>query len=142
MTLKIANSVWHHHTFSALPEFIQLNQTYFNAEVCPADFRYPATVDSINDWSSRHTNGRIPKILDQLQANDLMALLNALFQGRMDYEFDKSQTRDRLFTLQAGNPVTTKMMSPARSLFLRRRCAGRRSASGGLIHDLLVPGSL
>ena len=146
VTVKIANSVWHHNTFSVLSEFIERNQTYFNAEVRPADFRNPATVDLINDCCDRHTNARITKILDQLQANDLMALLNALyFKGTWTYEFDKSQSRDRPFTLQNGNPVNCRMMSVTGSFdyFSADDVQGVDLPYGGGLYSmtLLVPGS-
>lgn len=112
VTLKIANAIWYHHTFEVLTEFIQLNQTYFKAQVSSADFRDPATVDLINDWCRDHTNGHIPKILDVLQPNDVMALLNALyFKGTWTYEFDKTQTRDDLFYQNSGGQVPCKMMT-------------------------------
>jgi serine protease inhibitor len=111
VSLKIANAIWYHRTFSVLPEFARLNQTYFNAQVSAADFQDPATVGLINAWCDQSTNGRIKNILDKLQPNDVMALLNAIyFKGTWTYEFDKTQTIDDYFIMTDGSRTACKMM--------------------------------
>jgi len=111
VTLQIANSIWYHNTFSVLPEFLQLNLTYFYAPVNAVDFSDPRTVAAINQWCSQQTNGRITQIINQLRPEDRLALLNALyFKGAWAHEFNKNQTVvDRFYTTE-GSPANCDMM--------------------------------
>lgn len=111
VTLKIANAIWNDYTLAVLPSFIQVNQQYFNTEVDALNFKDPSALEVINSWCDLHTNGRIPKILDQLDPATVLAILNALyFKGTWTIEFDKTNTRDDIFNLAGGGTMSCKMM--------------------------------
>ena len=111
VTLKIANAIWSDRTLTVLPQFIQVNKNYFSAEVDVLNFRDPSALEVINGWCDRHTNGRIPKILDRLDPATVMAILNALyFKGTWTVEFDKTLTKADRFNLQGGGTVDCTMM--------------------------------
>ncbi|MFC2075754.1 serpin family protein [candidate division KSB1 bacterium] len=108
---QIANSIWHEGTMDFEQEFIELNKTYFNAEVAGLDFGDPGSVDIINDWVDTSTNGKIDKILDSIPIGVVMYLINAIyFKGTWTSEFDKSDTRDDLFDTGGGSQAPCKMM--------------------------------
>jgi serine protease inhibitor len=102
--LGIANSIWYRQDFTVLPEFVTVNQTYYNAEVQALDFNDPASVAQINHWVATKTNDKIPKVIDDIPGNLVMFLINAIyFKGQWTYEFKKEATMDGPFHI---TPVT------------------------------------
>jgi serpin B len=80
-------------------------RTYYNAEIFGGD------LGAINAWVKRKTEGKIPSILDQLSANSVCVILNAIyFKGIWDVQFDEKSTRDDIFTTAAGAQVKTPLM--------------------------------
>lgn len=111
-TTNIVNSIWHDNNFSALPEFIETNQTYFNATVEGLDFDDEASVDIINNWVIDATNGKIDGIIDQIPPDAVMYLINALyFNAPWTVPFDPEQTALAYFYRNDGVHVQTPVMS-------------------------------
>ncbi len=111
VTLALANSVWSRNTFPVEPSFQNLLKQSFRAEIQAEDFTSPATVGKINGWASQKTNGRIPKVIDQISDQDVLFLMNALyFKGDWKTEFKPDQTIDAPFTLTSGGQRTVRMM--------------------------------
>jgi serpin B len=111
VTLDIANSIWYRQEFTFEPEFIDLNKTYFNAEVSGLNFNDPNSVGIINNWVDKNTNGRITEVINSINPLDVMFLINAIyFKGTWTYEFDKDLTKDDWFYLSTGSEVACKMM--------------------------------
>lgn len=111
VTLTLANSVWYRNTFTVENAFQNLLKQTFQAEVSAENFDEQATVGKINDWASRETKGKIPKVLDQIQPDNVMFLLNALyFKGDWKTQFDPGKTIDAPFKLASGKTTTVRMM--------------------------------
>ncbi len=111
ITLNIANSGWYRNTFSVKQDFIDRNQTCYNATVRGLDFENPSSVDAINNWVDENTNGKITKIIDRLYPEDRLLLINAIyFKGDWRNRFDKNATGPQLFYPETGNPFTVTMM--------------------------------
>ena len=55
--LQIANSIWYEQNMSVEQTFIDLNKTYFDAEVTPLNFGDAASKGIINNWVDTKTNG-------------------------------------------------------------------------------------
>lgn len=111
VTVTLANSVWNRNTFPVETSFQDILKTTFKADVSAENFDDPATVGKINAWASQKTNGKIPKVIDQIQENDVMFLLNALyFKGDWKTQFDPSKTMDSPFNLASGGTTNVKMM--------------------------------
>ena len=107
----IANSIWYREEFRAEPAFLDLNKKYFNAEVAGLDFGNPGTPQVINRWVEKNTNGKISKIVGQIDPLTMMILINAIyFKGIWTDEFDKKKTHDSPFTLTDGTTQTCSMM--------------------------------
>lgn len=112
--LAIANSLWTRQGISFKPEFLQTNQQYYNAEVTELDFSRPDAPGRINTWVSEQTNGKIQKIVDQINPDQILFLLNAIyFKGNWTRQFDPEQTREKPFFLDDGTQqsVSVPMMS-------------------------------
>lgn len=100
--LEIANSIWYRQEFQVLPEFLDVNQQFYQAEVHALDFDQPTSVNKINHWVSDNTHQKIEKIVDQLDGDLVMLLINAVyFKGNWAQEFDPSATYREVF--QHGN---------------------------------------
>src|ERR1700744_3849009 len=111
-TLNIANSIWYKQGFSVVPQFLQVNTSYFNANVQSLDFNNPSSVNTINNWVSGATNGKIPAILGSISPDDRMYLVNAIyFKSVWGSKFDQSQTKPMTFYLAGGSTVQTDFMT-------------------------------
>lgn len=111
-TLDIANSIWYRQGFSALPSFLDMNQNYYNAEVSALDFNSPTASDQINDWVKSSTNNKIPSIIDEISADMVMYLINAIyFKGDWQEKFDPADTRQMPFTRSNGSDLQTDFMN-------------------------------
>ena len=74
-------------------------QTFFDAsELYEATVEPLQSLAQVNNWCNLKTHGTIPTILDELPANTLMVLLNALyFKGTWKTEFDVRNTTQKTF---------------------------------------------
>lgn len=110
--MNIANSIWYtNKSFNVEDSFININKTYFNAEVTSADFSNPATVNLINNWVSTKTYGTINQIISSIPPDIVMFLLNAVyFKGTWATAFDSSQTAPGNFYLSDGSTTSANFM--------------------------------
>lgn len=109
---QLANSIWYRLGLDFEQDFIDLNKTYFDAEVTGLDFTDPETVAFINAWVDENTNGKIKEIVDQIDPGVVMYLINAIyFKGTWTYQFDEEDTKDDWFNLPDGSQTSCKMMS-------------------------------
>jgi serine protease inhibitor len=111
--LEIANSLWGRKGIEFNPQFIKNNQDYFKATVSSLDFSLPEAAKTINNWVSENTQKKIEKIVDdQIDPSTILFLINAIyFKGTWTDKFDKTQTKDRTFTMPAGKTKQHPMMS-------------------------------
>lgn len=111
VSLTIANSLWSEQSFSFTPEFLIRNSHYFNAEISTLDFADPNSVDTINQWVNDRTSGNISEILQEISADEVLFLINAIyFKGSWQTEFDPAKTRDGDFHLSDGTTKQVPMM--------------------------------
>lgn len=109
--LSIANAIFANRQVAIHSDFINTNQSYYDATVQPVDFSDAATAGIINKWASDQTQGLIKKVIDRTNALDLMYLLNALyFKGIWTTEFDAKNTSLKPFAGQDGVTTQVEMM--------------------------------
>jgi serine protease inhibitor len=110
--LAIANSLWGKQDFTFNPDFLQRNREFYQAEVANVDFSSPAAAARINDWVKQNTEGKIPKIVEEIDPNQVLFLINAVyFKGNWTKPFDPKLTIGRPFTLLNGSSKSVPMMS-------------------------------
>lgn len=87
-------------------EFNKLLGQSFDAEL------FDGGLEEINAWVSEKTEGKIPKLLDQLPPNDVAVILNAIyFKGDWAQPFNKKHTRDTDFYVSAEDTVSVPLMT-------------------------------
>ena len=112
VVLTIANSLWARQDVPFKPDFLQRNTEYFGAEISTLDFMDPNTLTTINQWVDTNTNGKIPKILDEINSDLVLFLINAIyFKGSWQIEFDPAHTRDGTFYLTTGAEKQVPLMT-------------------------------
>ena len=75
------------------------------------DFSSSSALKAVNDWSSKHTNGMIPKLMDQLKEDAALMLMNAIsFKATWTDKFDEKDTQIETFTKEDGTTQSVKMM--------------------------------
>ena len=112
VTLTIANSLWARQGVPFKQDFLQRNTQYFGAEIATLDFMDPNTLTTINQWVNTNTNGKITKILDEINSDLVLFLINAIyFKGTWQTEFDPAHTRDGTFHLATGGEKQVPMMT-------------------------------
>lgn len=110
--LSIANSLWVKQGNPFKPEFIQSNQQFYKAKVTELNFASPDAAKTINGWVKENTRGKIDQIVNQIQPEDVLFLINAVyFKGNWSKQFDKTQTAERPFYLSNGSQKQHPMMS-------------------------------
>lgn len=113
VTVKIANSIDVNSALglTLVPQFKTDMQNYYNAQVEALDFNKSSSLDKINDWCKKNTDGMIPTILEELNPMAAMYLLNAIyFKATWTEKFDPNDTRDMDFTMPDGSTRQHKMM--------------------------------
>ena len=104
VTLNIANALFVNKNIATLkPQYQEEMERYYDAKAENLDFNSPATLNTINDWCNDHTNGMIPKILDDVDPMIVTYLLNAIyFKADWASKFDQNKTKTETFTTENG----------------------------------------
>ena len=99
-----ANSVWMQQgkewSESMETAFLQPAGFYYNSELYEVDFlgNNEAVTEQVNAWAERNTNGMIPKVMDKVPTDTVMALMNAVyFEGKWETPFDPDDTYEQTF---------------------------------------------
>lgn len=105
ITLNIANSFWYADDLNVHQVYIDDSKRYYDAEVVKG-----MTVNDVNTWVNRKTNGKISHIVDTV-SNVQSILLNAVyFKGNWSKQFDPKLTVQQPF-YTAGTQYNVPMMS-------------------------------
>lgn len=109
--MNIANSIWYREGFSVEPAFLQVNKTFYDAEIRGLDFSDPSATDIINNWVATKTKQLIRKIIDGISDETVMYVINAIyFKGEWKHSFDLSESGPGPFNLAGGGTKSVRMM--------------------------------
>lgn len=119
--LKLANSIWFTNDgrITVKDEFLHFNKENYGADIYETAFN-EATLLSINDWVEKRTNGMIKNVLDEIPADAVMYLINALtFEAEWAEKYESTQIwKDATFTTSLGNEQKVDMMKSVESWYL------------------------
>jgi len=125
--LALANAVWYRQDFLVKQTFLEVMDSSFESQIGALDFSQPSALETINKWASDNTNGKIPKVLEEIEPDMVMLLMNALyFKGTWTYQFETNQTAIAPFHLENGSAVNVDMM---RSLIPVKMYSGNGAAA-------------
>lgn len=111
VNLKLANCIVANQGTELAESYQQNMERYYQAEVFNKDFALPATVDFINDWCKKQTEGMIDRIISELKPLQRLLLMNAVyFKASWSGKFKKEDTKQETFTLENGSSVQVPMM--------------------------------
>ncbi len=109
--LNIANAIWYQKNFRFLKSFISTIENYYDSEIFGVNFSDPNTVDRVNEWVSKETNGKINKIVGKIDPLTRLILTNAIyFKGKWVSAFSTSTTRPSTFYVNPQQKIKAPMM--------------------------------
>jgi serpin B len=111
-TLTMANALFVDDGWPLLDSYQSTVRKYYDAEIANLNFADgAASLKAINGWCADHTNGLIPKILDEVDPNMLAYLLNAMyFKSQWVDKFQPSYTQEEKFMDESGRTAPVQMM--------------------------------
>jgi serine protease inhibitor len=110
-TFNIANALWANQNVKFNSDFLKVNETFYKARISNLDFAKASSLKEINDWVKEQTKGKIPTLIDQINAGALLYLTNAVyFKGPWSKPFDKESTKPHEFHLIGGTKKTVPFM--------------------------------
>lgn len=112
-TVRIANCIDVNSAkgITLLKQYVNDIKNYYNAQIDALDFTKNSTLDKINSWCKKNTDGMIPSILDEINPDAAMYLLNAIyFNADWTEKFDPNDTRNSSFTRADGSVVNLPLM--------------------------------
>ena len=118
VVLETANAIWYRFGIKIRPEFLAVNQEFYDATVDALDFSDPHAVDVINGWASEKTHGKVSRIADgMIEPRDTrLFLANAVyFKGKWSHPFEATNTKERPFYLRSGDQNLVPMMTQTRN---------------------------
>lgn len=118
--LKIANSVWTDSSAEAKRAFLQKAVDSYSAQLFSAPLSDPKTVESINSWVKKNTDGMIPKIIEKADRYAVMMLVNAIaFDAKWETPYKRSDIGKLEFTSYSGSKKKTDFMCSTENVYLK-----------------------
>ena len=109
--VNMANYVAVNKGYTPREEFASIVRDCYKAEVESLDFASKDAVEHINAWCNRQTEGMIPQIVQEMEANAVAYLMNAIyFNGTWTEKFDKKNTKEERFQGYTRDIKRVKMM--------------------------------
>jgi serpin B len=118
--LTIANSLWARSGMRFNENFLADARQFYGAQISTLDFSNPQSSGAINRWVSDATKGKISRIIDRIDAQQVMFLINAVyFKGQWQKGFEKTLTKSQTFHSPAG-PKPAMMMAQSGNYLYHR----------------------
>lgn len=125
--LVTANSVWikNDPSFAVKEKFLKKCAGYYSADAYMAPFD-SRTLDDINDWISKNTDGMIEKMIGQISEDTLLYLISTVFfDARWEVEYESGDVIDGTFiTLNNEKQSATMMHSTEYKYMSGSDCVG------------------
>ncbi len=118
--LYLKNSVWIRdiQKLHVQDSFLRKNATYYGADIFKAPFN-SSTVDDINLWVNKNTDGMINKMIDEIDDDMMLYLINTVtFDAKWNTQYEKADIYDGDFTNSIGKIVKTEMLHSEESGYI------------------------
>ena len=112
VVLNVANSLWANQNTSLKANFIENNQNFYQAKLTNLNFADKSAPTIINNWVKENTQGKIEKIVDNIDHTQVLFLVNAIyFKGNWSKEFESEKTTEFPFYFLSDEIKQHPMMS-------------------------------
>ncbi|KAK7883111.1 hypothetical protein WMY93_029285 [Mugilogobius chulae] len=115
--LQLATRIFLRKGFEPKQEFIDKSQEFYGSDATVVE-----SLEQINEWVDKATNGKMNNFLTALPPNMLLMLINAVhFKGQWQAQFDPRFTSRGVFYLDENSMVDVEVMEAAKhplSLFI------------------------
>lgn len=107
-SVEIANGIWVQNDFTLMEKFQQNMQNMYYADTKACEFNNNL-VEEINQWCALKTHDMIPSILDNIPADAVSILANALyFDAEWMKPYEEHQVKEENFTATDGTISTVE----------------------------------
>lgn len=111
-SISLYNSIWFDNGFNIREAFLNTAKSYYNGDVFKRDFGKSNTLNDMNEWADKKSEGLISKPFDRLSEQDRIILMNLLyFKGKWVNEFNREKTKVEEFYLKDNTSVKVDMMN-------------------------------
>ncbi|MDR3167213.1 MAG: hypothetical protein LBT93_04660 [Treponema sp.] len=115
--IKIANAIFVDYDVTIKGDFAQTFMDYFRGNSIKVDFLSPAAVREVNNWTKKHTNGKIPEIIQEFPPETVAVIANAIyFFDQWEWKFDPDKTKGDTFYAPEGETTAFYMLREGDSL--------------------------
>lgn len=98
VSLTMANYIAARQDVVLEEQFRKDMDAYYHAETASLDFSLPEAKQTINDWCSKQTDGKITEMIKELDNSTILILLNAVnFKATWTENFDPLDTKEEYF---------------------------------------------
>jgi len=113
--LRTGNALWIQQDFNLLEDYKNRVENYYGGKAVNLDFvtETEKSRQTINNFIEEQTNDKIKDLIPEgvITPATRLVLTNAIyFKGNWEWEFDKSDTREKDFFVTKNNPIKTDMM--------------------------------
>lgn len=112
--INLANAFWYQSGWIPLPSYTSTVNKYFSCIVNELDFGNPqVAADTINNWASRNTRGKISQVVTPQDLMNTVAVLGnaAYLKAGWFFDFDSTYTETHPFSCSNGDTIEVDMMS-------------------------------
>ncbi|XP_055082209.1 serpin peptidase inhibitor, clade F (alpha-2 antiplasmin, pigment epithelium derived factor), member 2b [Periophthalmus magnuspinnatus] len=108
--LQLATRIFLRKGFEPKQEFIEKSQQFYGSDAAVVE-----SLEQINEWVDKATNGKMNNFLTALPPNMLLMLINAIhFKGQWQAQFDPRFTSRGVFYLDENSMVDVEVMEAAK----------------------------
>ncbi|XP_062408680.1 serpin H1b [Sardina pilchardus] len=112
VTWKISNRLYGPSSVSFADDYVKKSKKHYNLDHSKINFRDKrSAVQSINEWASKSTDGKLPEVTKDVQNTDGAMLINAMFfKPHWNEKFHHKMVDDRVFLVSRSHTVAVPMM--------------------------------
>ncbi|KAJ8280885.1 hypothetical protein GJAV_G00060460 [Gymnothorax javanicus] len=112
VTWKISNRLYGPSSVNFVESFVKSSKKHYNYDHSKINFRDKrSAVNSINEWASKSTDGKLPEITKDVDKTDGAMIVNAMFfKPHWDEKFHHKMVDNRGFLVTRSYTVSVPMM--------------------------------
>lgn len=112
VTWKISNRLYGPSSVNFVDDFVKSSKKHYNCDHSKINFRdKKSAVNSINEWASKSTDGKLPEVTKDVENTDGAMIINAMFfKPHWDEQFHHKMVDNRGFMVSRSYTVSVEMM--------------------------------